>query len=176
MNKLKALVSSPLVHRAGRPAVGEVAWSRRRFSAIALTCLASGALGARAQGLAAARSLPDELAAALRRGAPLVVMVSLQGCVYCRMVREQYLVPLAREGLAVVQVDWRSNEPLQGLADASTHDEQVRAWKVRIAPTLLFLGPGGREVAPRLVGLSSTDFYGAYLDARLAQARQSLRS
>jgi hypothetical protein len=176
MNKVKALMSPPLVHRAGMPPVGEVAASRRRFSAIVLTWLISGTLQARAQGLSAARSLPDELAAALRRGGPLVVMVSLEGCAYCHIVREQYLAPLAREGLAVVQVDWRSKEPLQGFSGLLTHDEQVRAWKVRIAPTLLFLGAGGREVAPRLVGMSSADFYGAYLDARLEQARKAARS
>lgn len=176
MNKVKALISPPLVHRAGMPPVGRSAWSRRGFSSIVLAWLGSGALAARAQGLPVARSLPEELAAALRQGGPLVVMVSLEGCVYCRMVREQYLVPLAREGLAVVQVDWRSNEPLQSFSGAGTHDEQVRAWKIRMAPTLLFLGLGGREAAPRLVGMSSADFYGAYLDARLEQARKAARS
>ncbi len=121
-----------------------------------------------------ARSLPDEVAAALRQGGPLVVMVSLEGCAYCSIVRHQYLAPLAREGLAVVQVDWRSPAPLEGFAGPFTHDEQVRAWKIRTAPTLLFLGPGGRELAPRLVGMSSADFYGAYLDARVAQARKNI--
>jgi hypothetical protein len=38
---------------------------------------------------------------------------------------------------------------------------------------VLFFGPGAREVAPRLVGLSP-DFYGAYLDQRLDTARRRL--
>jgi len=176
MNKFKALLSFPPVHRVGVPQMGKFVGSKRQFSSIALAWLLGGALPARAQGLPVARSLPEELAAALRRGGPLVVMVSLEGCIYCRMVREQYLLPLAREGLAVVQVDWRSSEPLHGWAGPLTHDEQVRAWKIRTAPTLLFLGPGGREVAPRLVGMSSADFYGAYLDARLELARKATRS
>ena len=54
---------------------------------------------------------------------------------------------------------------------AATHDSVVRAWKIKIAPTILFLGRGGREIAPRLVGGSQSDFYGAYLDERLALAR-----
>ncbi len=103
-------------------------------------------------------------------------MVSLEGCAYCRLVREHYLAPLVQQGLAAVQVDWRSPQALQDFAGPGTHDDAVRRWKIRVAPTLLFLGPGGREVAPRLVGVSSTDFYGAYLEARLEEARKALSS
>ena len=61
---------------------------------------------------------------------------------------------------------------LQG--QSTTHDALVRAWQVKAAPTVLFLGPGGREVADRLVG-GSPDFYSAYLDGRLERARQAVR-
>ena len=44
-----------------------------------------------------------------------------------------------------------------------------------VAPTLLFLGPKGEELAERLVGGSIPDFYGAYLEQRLEQARVRLR-
>ena len=44
---------------------------------------------------------------------------------------------------------------------------------MKTAPTVLFLGPGGQEVADRLVG-GSPDFYSAYLDGRLERARQAL--
>jgi hypothetical protein len=50
----------------------------------------------------------------------------------------------------------------------------VRRWGVKVAPTLLFLGGQGREVAERLVGALLPDFYGAYLAQRLETARQSL--
>lgn len=165
--------------------VADLALSKRRFSVIALTWLGSALWPTSAwslpsvshtHSLPVARSLPDALAAALRRGSPLVVMVSLEGCAYCRIVREQYLSPLLQQGLTAVQVDWRSTQPLQDFAGPGTHDAAVRRWRIRMAPTLLFLGPGGREVAPRLVGVSSMDFYGAYLDARLAEARKALQS
>jgi thioredoxin-related protein len=122
-------------------------------------------------------SLADELRAALRGGSPLVVMVSLEGCPFCKVVRESFLAPLhAQEGLPVVQVDMRSPSGLKDFAgDAATHDQMVRAWKVRIAPTVLFFGPNGTELAQRLRGASLPDFYGAYLDERLQQARRALR-
>jgi len=50
-----------------------------------------------------------------------------------------------------------------------------RHYRVRLAPTVLFLGPQG-EVADRLVGYGSPDFFGAYLEQRIAQARSALQA
>ena len=117
------------------------------------------------------RSLAVDLATALEMRRPLVVMVSLEGCPYCKQVRENYLVPMRHDqALPVVQVDMRSTRPVSDFAGAPrTHDQMVRAWGVKSAPTLLFFGPGGQEVAPRLTGFSA-DFYSAYLEQRLQQA------
>lgn len=43
-----------------------------------------------------------------------------------------------------------------------------------MTPTVLFLGRQGQELAERLVGVAVQDFDGAYLDERLATARQAL--
>ena len=107
---------------------------------------------------------------------PLVVMVSLQGCPFCKVARENYLAPMHRQdGLPVVQVDMRSPLRLQDFSGAdSTHDTLVRAWHVRLAPTVLFFGRGGTEIAKRLVGAGNPDFYGAYLEERLTTARKAI--
>ncbi len=124
-----------------------------------------------------AHNLQEELAAALAKGQPLVLMVSLEGCPFCKIARNNYLAPMhEQEGLHVAQVDMRSRaRVLDFSGKAVTHDDLVRLWKIRIAPTVLFFGRGGVEVAERLVGGYIPDFYGAYLDQRLAQARATLR-
>lgn len=118
-------------------------------------------------------SLADELAKALKSGQPLVVMVSLDGCPYCRVARDHYLDPLRRQdGAYVVQIDMRTNKLVQDFDGVlQTHDSVVRAWGVKVAPTVLFFGPRGKEIAERLVGAVIPDFYGAYLDQRLQTAR-----
>ena len=128
--------------------------------------------------LPSARSLRDELALALKGGRPLVVLVSLGGCPFCRVARERYLSPLReQQGLPVVQVDMRSAVDLQDFDGAAhSHNTLVRVWNVAVAPTVLFFGRGGLEVAPRLVGGGSPDFYGAYLDERLAKAQAALKT
>lgn len=121
------------------------------------------------------RSLRDELALALQARQPLVVMVSLHRCPWCDHIRSHYLLPMhAQKQLAVVQIDMRGARlmiDVQG--QPTTHEKQARAWDVKVAPTLLFLGQNGKEVAERLVG-GSVDFYATYLDNRLTQARQAL--
>jgi hypothetical protein len=126
--------------------------------------------------LPVARSLPDALQQALATGQPLVVMVSLEACPFCRMARENYLYPLhLRSGLPVVQVDMRSPQTLGNFqGQVQTHDAWIRAMNVGVAPTLLFFGRGGSEVVERMTGGYIPDFYGAYLDERLARARARL--
>lgn len=144
--------------------------------ALVLSFLSAGVWPAHAQTppavLPAARSLPEELAAALRQGQPLVVMVSLEGCIFCRIARQSHLAPMARQGQPIVQVDMRSAQPVIDFEGRqTTHDELARRWKVSITPTLLFFGARGREVAERMEGAYQPDFYGPYLEDRLSRSR-----
>ncbi|GAB4214364.1 MAG: hypothetical protein Fur007_10430 [Rhodoferax sp.] len=127
-------------------------------------------------GLPMPESMPQALAQALARHSPLVVMVSLPGCPFCKIARENYLTPLTRAGdLSVVQLDMRNQQPVVGFDGVrQTQDQLVRAWKVKVAPTVLFFGPGGVEVAARLEGGYIPDFYGFYLDERVQAARAAI--
>ena len=117
--------------------------------------------------LPAPESLAEALVEALRAGRPLIVMASLHGCPFCRVVRDHYLAPLrADTGQPVAQ--------RPGTGRVQLHDRQLRTWGVKVLPTVLFFGKGGREAAERLVGASIPDFYGAYLEERLRTATKSI--
>ena len=118
-------------------------------------------------------SLPDALAHALQLKQPLVVMVSLQGCPFCKVVRENYLHPLREDGLQIVQIDMRDNRRIVDFdGSVSSQDAWIRKYGIKLAPTVLFFGGKGEEVASRLKGAYIPDFYGAYLDEQLRIARQ----
>ncbi|MGE0351186.1 hypothetical protein [Hydrogenophaga sp.] len=130
------------------------------------------------QALPTPASLRGAGLAAAARGEPLVVMTTLEGCPYCAIVRGHYLLPMRREGTVhAVQLDVRDRRSsLQGFdGQLTTPAGQARAWNALFTPTVLFFGPDGRELAERLVGVAVPDFYGEYLEARLAEARQKLR-
>jgi thioredoxin-related protein len=125
---------------------------------------------------------PSSLRAAAQnaaaKGEPLVVMSSLSGCPYCDLVRQNHLLPMLKAGEVVaIQLDIQDRRTLlQGFkGEASNPAEQVAGWKARFAPTVLFFGPQGEELAERLEGVAVPDFYGEYLAARLVEARRRLR-
>jgi thioredoxin-related protein len=133
-------------------------------------------VGAPAQ-LPALISMPDELGKSQKVNEPLIVMVSLAGCPYCRMARESYLGPMQKQGFPIVQVDMRSDLLVKTWSgQTQTHDQLVKQWRVSIAPTLLFFGPRGQELVERMEGGYLPDFYGTYLEERIAAARRALRS
>ena len=122
-------------------------------------------------------SLPQAALAAKAKGEPLVLLISLPGCVYCELVRRSYLMPLMQEiGLQAWQLDVTNNTTrLVGFHSKSTTAAlQTKAWKATFTPTVLFIGSQGQELAERLVGIAVPDFYGAYLEQRLATARQAI--
>jgi hypothetical protein len=155
-----------------------MSWRLTRRTLLAATALAPVLRLAHAVPvvLPSALSLPDELKMALASGNPLVVMVSLEGCPFCRVTRDSYLGPMREsQGLPVVQIDMRSKQTLRNLQGGTqTHDEWIRGMNIRVAPTLLFYGRGGKEVAERMTGGYIADFYGAYLDERLRTAKAAL--
>lgn len=121
-------------------------------------------------------SLPESVERALQSKRPLVVMVSLVGCPFCKVVRENYLLPLRASGFEVVQVDMRDTRTLLD-ADGTTltQDAWIRKHGIKLAPTVLFLGAQGREIATRLNGAYLPDFYNAYLEEQLAVAQRALQ-
>lgn len=127
--------------------------------------------------LPTATSLAHAARAAQQRGEPLVVMTTLRGCPYCDLVRSRYLGPMQLNGeLVAIQVDMADpRSPLIGFdGNATTPRAQTRAWKASMAPTVLFLGPRGEELAERLVGVAVEEMYGDFLHARLQESRAKL--
>ena len=122
-------------------------------------------------------SLPQAALAARAKGEPLVVLISLPGCVYCELVRRSYLFPARRDdNLQALQLDVNdSTTRLIGFdGQNTTASMQAKAWKATFAPTVLFIGSLGQELAERLVGIAVPDFYAAYLEQRLVTARKAL--
>jgi thioredoxin-related protein len=154
--------------------------TRRNFP-VRLSVLITGLFSWNARATAlkeipSAKSLQVEISLALKTASPLLVFISLDHCPFCKIARENYLVPLMNEqSISIVQVNFghlTSVTDTRGFALAQ--DQLIRAWGVKVAPTVLFLGRDGKEVAPRLVGGSTSDFYGAYLDERLRLARNEI--
>jgi thioredoxin-related protein len=124
--------------------------------------------------LPTAKDLSLELSQALMKHEPLIVMVSLDGCPFCKIARDNYLRSVQLEQhLKILQLDMgRSSMVIDFQGRPTTHEQLIQSWGIKLAPTLLFFGKDGKELVERLVGGSSSDFYGSYLDERIARALQ----
>lgn len=112
---------------------------------------------------------------AARAGIPLVLFFSLPDCRYCHTVRHNYLAPMLPGAHIIREIEVGGGLAATGLdGAATTHALLARRFDVRFAPTVLFVGPYGAELAPPLKGGDTAGMYGAYLDARLATARQAI--
>ncbi len=157
--------------------------SRRQFSIASLSVAGvwvgawAGPASAKDTALPVPASLASAALLAKSKGEPLVLLISLPGCVYCELVRRSYLLPARlNDGLQAWQLNVTDKTtPLLGFdGQPTTAAAQANAFKASFTPTVLFLGSQGQELAERLVGIAVPDFYGAYLEQRLATARAAL--
>jgi thioredoxin-related protein len=148
-----------------------------RLSGVVVACLSLDAKSAIFKEIPVAKSLQVEISLALKISSPLLVFVSLDNCPFCKIARENYLLPLMNEqSIPIVQVNFRhSASVIDSRGQVMTQDQLIRAWGVKVAPTVLFLGKEGKEVAPRLTGGSTSDFYGVYLDERVRIAQSAIQ-
>jgi thioredoxin-related protein len=119
---------------------------------------------------------------AAAEGRVLLVLFSESGCQWCERVRREYLLPMQRNAevqkkALFFQVDVDSSTSLRDFAGRSTTQSAIaRQYGIRIMPTVLMLGPKGETLAEPLIGFSSSDFYGAYLDERIEKASLALQA
>jgi thiol-disulfide isomerase/thioredoxin len=159
-----------------------------RAALLSLALLSAAPIAADAagrHGLERPASHEAVLREAARDRTVVVALFSLPGCPFCEAIRRDQLRHLARDQAAqrvrVVEYDLTDRRPFAGPAARAPAPDSpdspaalAASLDVRLAPTVAFIGPDGREIAERLVGYSSPDFYGAYLEQRIAQAHERL--
>ena len=129
--------------------------------------------------LAEASDLAAEARLAASRGVPLVLLYSREDCSWCEKVRRQHLGPLARDPKAPAVVRELHMDRDTLLVDfagrRTTSANFARQMQAKFAPTVMFHGPQGTQLAESIVGYRLADFYGAYLDNAIDESRKLLQ-
>lgn len=150
------------------------------LTALALL-LASNLLAAAGPELLHARDLEQDAALAQRKQVPILVLFSSSYCGYCTVVREDFLKPMLKNTeydnkvvIRVVSID--SDAALRDFDGRMIAPETLaQLHNVYVTPTVKLLGPHGETLAPDLVGLSTVDYYGYYLDSAIDTSLKQLR-
>jgi len=150
------------------------------FLLFALSLLLCGCSEAR-EVLPPAVDLRADAQTARAQRLPIVLFFHSKTCPFCREVEDLYLAPLQKENEKSLRfllrtVEIGQTQPLVTF-DGTRMDHRAYANRqgVTLVPHLRFLGPDGEALAPDLVGLTTRDFYGAYLESSIATAGENLR-
>jgi thioredoxin-related protein len=75
------------------------------------------------------------------------------------------------------QLAMDSNATIKDFAGEETTPARLaQSYKIKLTPTLLFLDADGNEVADRIRGVYSLDFFGWYVDQALAKGLRAIRN
>ncbi len=136
-----------------------------------------------------ASQLPTLIARAEQAGGSwvVVVMASLPNCAWCDLVLRDQLIPRMRStqspqvGVAIlditdrrpIRIESRSGDrPPEARWLLESPLEWARQHNIRMAPTVFPISSSGKPIGEPLVGYSSADFYGAYLEDRISLAQR----
>lgn len=149
--------------------------------------LLAGAMLAPAAGsnaaLPLAQNLHREGREAERDCKPLLLEFSDTGCSYCQLLETEVLNP------TLLNRDYDRHVLMRKLLldshtrltdfDGSTRlsaQQLAQRYKVRVTPTLLFVDARGEELTERMVGVTTLEMYGGYLDMAMDASRDRLRA
>ena len=150
-------------------------------AAILACALALSAAANAAAGIALARDFSADGREARATGRVIVVLFATAGCPWCQRVREEYLKPMLANSddvarIIVREIDIDGRDALADFSGAATtHAAFAALHAVRLVPTVLVLGARGELLAAPLVGFGSADYYGYYLEERIAAGLAKVR-
>ncbi len=126
-------------------------------------------------------NLQKEGAASDRCGRPILLMFSSHYCPYCERVEEEFLKPMLISGdyddrviIRKVHIDVPTRAITDFDGSATTVGELSVRYNIMVTPTLVYVDGAGKELSERQVGMTTPDYFGGFIDQRIADARERL--
>ena len=117
-----------------------------------------------------------------RQNIPIVVMVDQSDCPYCRRVESDFFAGIFASGEYQDKAIFGKISIDSGETIVSVNGEVVSTRKflndynADFTPTILFLDSEMKELEERIIGLTTPDFYGYYLEKAIKSAIQTLKN
>ncbi len=132
--------------------------------------------------LPVAQDLRADGVLSVQQGVPVLLFFDRWDCPYCERALREFLVPMARGeewGARAVyrQVEIDDPRPLIDFAGATTnHRAFAQRHRIELTPTIYLVDSNGTALGKPLVGLTTPDFYGAYLEDAINAATTRLKA
>ena len=145
-------------------------------------CIGFAEVGAAGVEIDLARDMQAEGGQAGAKQVPILLVVTQEHCPFCHRVKDEILVPMLISGDYQGRVLIRELliDPGETVRDFQGRQRDAREfaheYKVWVTPTLLYLGPDGQELRPRILGINTMEMYGYYVDEGIDESLRRLRS
>ena len=123
-----------------------------------------------------AMNLQKDGIVAQEKGIPVLLEFSMHGCPFCEEVEEEVLQPMLISGDYDNKVIIRKIMIDEDMSITDFNGKQVAyedlasRYNVFVTPTLVLLHGNGEVMGLEMVGVTTIDFYGAYLDQAIEMA------
>ena len=162
--------------------------ARRRTLLACVSILACGSTRLFAQdaprpelALQEANDLAADGAIAKERKIPILLFFNRVGCPYCERALREFLLPMERNAANASRVMFRQVETDRMTKMVDFKGEPVRhrqfatRYKIKLTPTIWIVDGDGNSLADPMVGLTTPDYYGYYLDRAIDEAGKKLK-
>lgn len=121
------------------------------------------------------------VAESARRGRmPVVILIDQADCPYCRVVEGEFFSAILAGGefdnkavFGKISLDPGEYITLSDGDRVPTRDF-LQPFTTGLTPTVIFIDADGNELVERMIGLTTPDFYGVYLERSIRKARAVL--
>lgn len=123
----------------------------------------------------------EELAEIMReKKIPLLLAFEATHCNFCTRLKAEHLQPMSNnEGytqrILIRTIQINGEKKITGFnGEKISKSELSKQYKAFLTPTMLFLNDKGEEVAERMPGYNSPDYFGLYLDQAIDAAEKAV--
>lgn len=151
------------------------------FSVLSFTTFSSTAAASERLAFKELKNLQSLAAQSKQLQLPIMLMFGAEWCEYCELLNEQVLDPMAKGGLydeKVVLMRHVGVDESQPIPDWHGQLIQKDKWAYELdadlTPTVLFFDSTGKEVAPRIIGISEITLFAGVIHRNLNIAYKNM--
>ena len=110
----------------------------------------------------------------------IMLYVSAPHCAYCKKLEKEIIFPLLKSReydnkIMLRKIEWHGDREIVDFDGHILKSSQFLArYKVKVTPTLIFLGENGEEIHRPLLGYRGGEFYWYYFDAAIEKSNRWL--
>lgn len=134
------------------------------------------------EGVPYARNLQQDARLAEQKNGVVLVMFSGEYCSYCEQVLNEFLIPMSRNPeyqnkLVMRRVDNTGFTTVKDFdGSVGDHRKFTSEHGIFMVPTVVLFDKKGNQLGKPLVGLTTVDYYGYYLDQAIDAALAKVRA